>query len=201
MNKEIVIIGAGGHGRVVADIARLCGYDNIAFLDDAEIPDTIGKVSDYVKYISTADFFVAIGNSSIRERIQNELLENGCSIVTLIHSNATIGSNVSIGKGTVVMAGAVINTETKIGDGVIINTSSSVDHNCIVEDFCHVSVGAHLAGTVSLGKHTMIGAGATVINNIDVCENCTIGAGATVIKDITIRGIYTGLPAVLNKRT
>ena len=93
------------------------------------------------------------------------------------------------------MAGAVINSGAKIGECVIINTCSSVDHDCVVDDFAHVAVGAHLCGTVNVGESTWICAGATVSNNVNICGNCTIGAGAVVVKDIEEEGTYIGVPA------
>ena len=194
MNK-IVIIGAGGHGRVVADIAKACGYKEILFLDDADRILAVGKVSDFAKYKDDASFVVAIGNSKIREKIQSQLLDYGCEIVTLKHPLAVIGSNVLFGIGTVVMPGVVINNGSRIGDGVILNTSCSVDHDNVIGDYCHVSVGAHLAGTVHVKEHTWIGAGAVVSNNINVCNECMIGAGAVVIKNIEESGTYVGVPA------
>ncbi|MDO4743334.1 MAG: acetyltransferase [bacterium] len=196
MVKKLIIIGAGGHGRVLADIAKRSGYAEIYFLDDIKENDesVIGKVSDYCKYITKACFFVAIGDNVAREKIFKELDLNGAKIINLIHPDAVISEKVTIGKGTAVMAGAVINTTTVIGDGVIVNTCSSIDHDNRIADFTHISVGAHLCGTVSIGKNTMIGAGATVINNINICDNCTIGAGAVVTKNINQPGIYVGVP-------
>ena len=199
MNR-LIIIGAGGHGRVVADIARLNGYNDIRFLDDSDISvsggyHVVGKVDEYVKYTDNSDFIVAIGNNKVRRNILETVQKNGANIVTLIHPAAVIAENVNIGKGSVVMSGAVVNCGTVIGVGVIINTCSSVDHDCIVEDYVHISVGSHLAGTVKIGECTMIGAGATVINNISICENCVIGAGAVVVKNIKEKGTYVGVPA------
>ena len=197
MKNSIVIVGAGGHGRVVADAAVLCGYKQVYYLDDADNCDVelSGKTGDYIKFVDECDFFVAIGNSAIREKITNVLLSGGANIVTVIHPSAVIGSDVVIGEGTFVAPGAVINTRATIGKGVIINTCSSVDHDCIVEDFCHISVGSHVAGTVTIGKGSFVGAGATVINNLSICGSCIIGAGATVVKDITHQGTYVGVPA------
>ena len=93
------------------------------------------------------------------------------------------------------MAGAVINSDTKIGKGCIVNTGASVDHDGIVDDFVHISVGAHVAGTVRIGLKTWIGAGATVLNNLSICNNCMVGAGAVVIEDIDEKGTYIGVPA------
>lgn len=193
--KKLVIIGAGGHGRVAADIARLNGYDDIIYLDDADVPLASGKVSDYVRYIGIADFIIAIGNNRIRERIQTMLMNSGGHVVTLIHPNAVIGSDVEIGTGTVVMAGIVVNTGARIGEGVILNTCCSVDHDCRVEDYCHISVGAHLAGSVTVGRLCFVCAGATVINNIAICDECVISAGAVVVRNIERAGTYIGVPA------
>ena len=197
--KKLVIIGASGHGKVIADIAVKNGYKEIVFVDDNENLEqcsgfpVVGRTSE-ARNID-GDKIVAIGNAKIRERIQSEL---GIP-VTLIHPNAIVGRNVQIGPGTVVMAGAVINSDTVIGNGCIINTGASVDHDCRVEAFVHVSVGAHLAGTVQVGARTWIGAGVTVSNNVSICADCMIGAGAVVIKDIHEAGTYVGVPAHLLK--
>lgn len=193
MNR-LVIIGASGHGKVIADIAINNGYSDIVFLDDDETAKecagfpVVGKTSEAI--VLDGDKVVAIGNAEIRERFLNQI-----SSVTLIHPNATIGRNVKIGSGSVVMAGSVINPDAVIGKACIINTAASVDHDCVVEDYVHVSVGAHLCGTVHVGKGTWIGAGSVVSNNVNICAGCTIGAGAVVVKDITEPGTYVGVPA------
>lgn len=196
--KRIVIIGASGHGKVVADIARLNGYENIVFLDDANPSGfcsgypVIGG-SDCIDSVD-GEFFVAIGNAQVRERIHTQLIESGKTVPILIHPNAVIGSKVSIGEGSVIMAGAVVNPETVIGKGCIINTCSSVDHDNKLGDFVHVAVGAHLCGAVCIGDKTWIGAGATISNNVSICSNCLIGAGAVVVKNIEEKGTYVGVP-------
>ena len=124
------------------------------------------------------------------------MINGGANVVSIIHPSAIIGSNVAIGIGTFVAPGAVINTGSTVGKGVIINTCSSVDHDCVIDDFCHISVGARIAGTVEIGHGTFLCAGATVINNHSICSGCVIGAGAVVIKDITESGTYVGVPAV-----
>lgn len=193
--KKLVIIGASGHGKVIADIANKNGYKDIVFLDDDEgIKEcagypVIGKVNQATEIVG--DKIVAIGNSKTRERIQKSI-----HTVTLIHPEATISRRVEIGIGTVVMAGAVINSDSVIGEGCIINTCASVDHDCIINSFSHISVGAHVAGTVKIGAGTWIGAGATVSNNVNICGDCMIGAGAVVIEDIGEPGTYVGVPAI-----
>lgn len=193
--KKLVIIGASGHGKVIADIAVRNGYEEIVFLDDndqrkecAGFP-IVGKSSDANNI--PGDKIVAIGNAIIRERIQKGLND----VATLIHPSAVISRRTEIGEGTVIMAGAVVNSDTVIGKGCIINTGATVDHDCRTDDYVHVSVGAHVAGTCEIGIRTWIGAGATISNNINICGDCMIGAGAVVIKDIKIPGTYIGVPA------
>ena len=198
-SRKLIIIGASGHGRVVADIAKKNGYENIFFLDDNTSLRSCGNYTiigtslDIKKY-HEADFVVAIGNAKAREKIQRQS-EKDVHFITLIHPEAVVASDTLIGPGTVVMAGAVINSGAVIGKGCIINTCSSVDHDCQIGDFVHISVGAHIAGTVVVGNRTWIGIGASVINNTNICSDCMIGAGAVVIKDILRSGTYIGLPA------
>ena len=145
MNK-LIIIGASGHGKVIADIAVKNGYEDIVFLDDNETLEdcagfpVVGKTCE--ASTMDGDKIVAIGNAAIREKISKEI-----ATVALIHPNAIISRRVEIGEGSVVMAGAVINSDVQIGKGCIINTVASVDHDCVIKDYVHVSVGAHVAGT------------------------------------------------------
>ncbi len=198
--NDLFVIGAGGHGKVVADIAKKVGYTQIAFLDDnfemnlCTDCKVVGGTKEALKY-KNSDFIVAVGNEKIREKIQNHLENNGLNVVTLIHPNSVVAENAEIGIGTVVMAGAVVNPYAKIGRGCIINTCASVDHDCFIGDYVHVSVGAHIAGTVTIGENTWVGAGAIISNNVSVCENCMIGAGAVIVHDINKQGVYIGVPA------
>ena len=200
MNR-LIIIGASGHGKVVADIAALNGYKDIVFLDnDPEIktcagypvlgPDTMTSELD-------GDVFIAVGNAETRKKLMER--DANRNFPVLIHPSAVIAKSAEVGAGSVAMAGAVINPGSQIGKGCIINTSSSVDHDCVVGDYVHISVGAHLSGTVVVGTGTWIGTGAIVSNNVNICGGCMIGAGAVVIKDITEPGTYVGVPARKNK--
>lgn len=199
--KKLVILGASGQGKVLADIAlNTEKYDRIIFLDDELSKKTCmgfpveGTFADFKNY-DNAEFIVATGNSKIREIWMNKLARAGAELALLIHPAATVSKFSCIGSGTVVMAGAVINANAEIGQGVIVNTCSSIDHDCKIGNYSHVSVGAHLAGSVMVGQHTWIGIGAIVRNNISICDNCLIGAGAVVVKDITLSGTYIGIPA------
>lgn len=197
MNKKVVIIGAGGHGRVVADIVDACGDEVIGFLDnDLSISNVnlIGPSSDAIKYCKDEiELFVAIGNCKVREKIMNSLQD--AKWYTAIHPSAVISPSAVIGEGTCVMPNAVINNSAVIGKGVIVNTCASVDHDDVIGDFVHVACGARLAGTVTVGNCTWIGIGSTISNNVSVCSNLMIGAGTVVVKDITEEGTYVGVPA------
>ena len=196
--KKLVIIGASGHGKVVADIAIKTGYEEIVFLDDnTQLTDcagfpVVGTSTDVFNY-SEYDVFIAIGSPNIRKKLYGQL--DDMKMATLIHPDAVISRRVSIGRGTVVMAGAVINSDTVVGCGCIVNTCSSIDHDCYIGDFAHISVGAHVAGTVTIRNCTWVGAGATINNNITIDENVMIGAGAVVVKNIEEGGTYVGSPA------
>ena len=199
--KSVIIIGASGHGKVVADIVQKSGDKVLGFMDDnLNLPDTfidfpiLGTVNNYQNYIDKAEFVIAIGNAAVRENIADKLL--GVSWYTAIHPTAVISEiDVEIGVGTVVMANAVINSGSKIGKHCIINSAAVVEHDNQISDYAHISVGAKLAGTVKIGKGTWIGIGASVSNNVSICEGCIIGAGAVVIRDIKKIGTYVGVPA------
>lgn len=193
--KDLIIIGAGGHAKVIADMAIKNNIKIHGFLDDnaSEILGykVLGKISDANKYKNDFDFVIAVGSNEFREKFSNE---HKLDYITLVHPSVQIGLDVKIGEGTVVMANAVINTSAKIGKHCIINTGVVVEHDNVLEDFVHISPNATLSGTVKVGKKTHIGSGAVIKNNISICENCIIGVGAAVIDNIAESGTYTGVP-------
>jgi len=202
VKKRLLIVGAGGHGKVVADIAmKMSLWESIAFLDDNDsLGEVLGlkvidKATEATKYVRDSDLFVAIGNDTIRERTQRELESAGAELPVLIHPHAVIAQDVELGVGSVVMAGVVINSCTRIGRGCIINTGATIDHDNIIEDFVHVSPGVNTGGSVRIGTGTWIGLGSKIVNNVNITGGCTVGAGAVVVKDITIAGTYVGVPA------
>ena len=202
MKDRLLIIGASGHGKVVADIAiKMNRWKYIAFLDDNESLkvsmglEIIGKSEDVFRYKDDFDIFVAIGNNYTREKVFKRLEAVEANIPILIHPNVVIGQQVDLGVGTVVMAGAIINCCTKIGKGCIINTGATLDHDNEIGDFVHISPGVNLAGIVNVGKGTWLGIGSVVSNNVSIANDCKIGAGAVVIRDITEPGTYVGVPA------
>lgn len=200
MSKEVIIIGASGHGKVIADIIQLNGNIVKGFLDDNEkiqgksivgFP-VLGKTEDYVKY-PDCEFVIAIGDANIRKKIADSL---DVKWHTAVHPKSTVSNlDTSIGEGTVVMANAVVNPSAKIGRHCIINTGAVVEHDNVLGDFVHISPNATLAGAVTVGKMTHIGVGAAVKQVISITSDCIIGAGTVVIKDITQSGTYVGVPA------
>lgn len=197
--KDVIIIGTGGHAKVVADIV-LSARDHLVgfFANDGSIDSfmgwpVLGRDAEYDKFMNCY-FVIAIGNSGVRERISSSM--DRVKWYTAVHPSASVSAIcTSIGDGSVIMANSVINPYAQIGRHCIINSNATVEHDNRIEDFVHVSVGAELAGTVRVGKRTWIGAGATVTDGISVCQDCMIGAGAVVIKDIDISGTYVGIPA------
>lgn len=197
MNR-LMIIGAGGHGKVIADIAAKNGYTDICFVDDhakglcVGFP-VVGTTAELENWNDGAtDFVIGIGNNAVRKKIAQQYDVNW---VALIHPSAQRGLQTSVGKGTVVMAGAVINACAAVGEHCIINTGAIVEHDNVIEDFVHISPNAALGGTVRIGALTHVGIGAAVRNNIRICAECTIGAGAVVVKNIDCCGVYAGVPA------
>ena len=197
--KNVIIIGARGHGKVIADIIIKSGDSLMGFLDDdPSIGNEIigypilGKVEDLYKYSETAGFVIGIGNNYTRKRVADKYKVDWH---TAIHPSAIIAIDVSIGEGTVVMANAVINTSTIIGRHCIINSGAVIEHDNDIADFVHVSPNASIGGTVSVGACTHVGIGASLKNNLSITSDCIIGAGSVVVKDIVEKGTYIGVPA------
>ena len=201
VRDRLLILGAGGLGRVVADLALKLGWwREVAFLDDNRKDSVlglqvVGAARDASGFIGYDDLFVAIGDNASRERVLGVFISAGARVPTLVHPDAVVGTNVSIGSGTVVMAGAVINCGSRIGMGCIVNTGATVDHDNLIHDYVHISPGVHIAGTVTVGRRSWIGIGAAICNNVSICDDCIIGAGAVVTGRIAESGTYVGVPA------
>ncbi len=197
--KNVVIIGTGGHAKVITDIVLSARDHLVGFLtSDDSIENfmgwpVLGKDTEYHQFMDCC-FVIAIGNPQVRERISKNL--TGAKWYTAIHPSASISTiNTTIGSGSVIMANAVVNPCAKIGNHCIINSNATVEHENIIDDFVHISVGTKLAGAVRVGKRTWIGIGASVSNGISICQDCMIGAGAVVVKNIESPGTYVGIPA------
>lgn len=198
--KKLAVVGASGHGKVIADIAKAVGYDYIDFFDDKW--PKLNKLSTYAvvgntdRAIELADFYdgciIAIGNAKTRCSIQQRISNIASAI---IHPSAQIGSNVIIGNGTVVMPGAIINADTSIGKGCIINSGAVVEHDCVIGDYSHICPKAAIAGGCRIGSQAWIGIGASLIQLIEIGDYATVGAGAVVIKNVAAKSKVVGNPA------
>jgi len=191
VNKKLAIIGAGGHGKVVGEIALLNQYDVIDFFDDRvneikkfpfKICGNLGQLKNNLKDYDS--LFVAIGDNKTRHDKISCFRKEKVNIVSLVHPKSTISKFSSLGVGSCVMANAAINPGTIIEDGVIINTSSSIDHDCVIKDYAHISPNCSLSGNVIVGKFTHLGSGTSVHPGINIGNNIKIGIGSKVFKDI-----------------
>lgn len=196
---DVIILGAGGHARVVADIVLCQGHRVLGFLDNAPTAEgaygipLLGPIDDYEKW-PDARFAMGIGSAAVRRKLASRMA--GVQWHTAIHPSAVISPlGTTIGGGTVVMAGTVIGPGAQIGCHCIINSGSVVEHDACIHDYVHISVGAKLAGAVTIGENTWVGIGAVVSNGLTVCGGCMLGAGTVVVKDIDTPGTYVGVPA------
>lgn len=204
MNKDLLILGAGGHAKVVIEAARICGFNPIAVFDDNDslIGKSIlgvpvkGKITELPDDTS-GNAFIAIGNTIIRKRIAQRLVN--LSWPALIHSAAFVSSSAKIGEGSIVCAGAIVQSSAVIGRQVIINTGAKIDHDCEIGDFAHVCPGCNLAGASIIDEGAMIGTGTSVIPLKRVGAWATIGAGAAVVSDIPSGVVAVGVPARIIK--
>ncbi|MBT8574544.1 acetyltransferase [Polynucleobacter paneuropaeus] len=190
--KKLAIYGAGGHGRVVADTARLLGWQEIVFYDEAwpqhqknSIWSVVGNYENLLAHLDRYEgVIVAFGNCVARLEKTRELARLGAPIISLVHPQAFVSPNSILGQGSVVFAGAVINIEAKVGEASIINTGATVDHDCIIGPGVHICPGANLSGGVEVGESSWIGVGSCVRHSIKIGANVTVGAGAVIVKDV-----------------
>lgn len=201
---RLAILGASGHGKVVADIAEICGWKTIEFFDDDLISKgntigcwpVVGIINDFLMSpLSYDGVIVGIGNNQIRNKISEEILFRKIKLTTLIHPSASVSRHAQVGPGCVIVAGAVINAYAEIGRGVIVNTNASVDHDCRIGNYVHISPGANVAGGVSIGDNSWIGIGACVKQQISIGSSVVVGAGAAVVKNIPDDSMVMGIPA------
>jgi sugar O-acyltransferase (sialic acid O-acetyltransferase NeuD family) len=201
--KRLAILGASGHGKVVADAADCLGWDTIDFFDDAWPQNgaigawTIeGDTETLLTQLAAYDgVVVAIGHNLTRMQKHAELASKGAPLVSIVHPAAMISRHASIGAGSVVMASAVVNVDTKLGEACIINTGATIDHDCQLGDGVHVSPGAHLAGGVVVDEYSWIGIGASVRQQIHIGTGVIVGAGAVVIHNVPDYCKVAGVPA------
>lgn len=193
--KKILVFGAGGHSKVILDIIAQQGGYEVEAIITPEHEEAVGDTqAEYA--------VIAIGSNAARAEITEKALrlKPRLKFAILVHPRATVAPDVTLGPGTVVMAGAVINSGTRIGQHVIINTSSSVDHDCQIGDFASIAPGAHLAGGVTVEDHSLVGIGACVIERVKIGGRTIIGAGSVVVSDIPESVVAFGNPCKPQKK-
>jgi UDP-N-acetylbacillosamine N-acetyltransferase len=194
---KIVVIGAGGHAKVVAEVARSAGYDVECFVANDKTEHFGLPVISFEEFLQSPFNHAAlgIGSNIDRARVYAQLKQNDIVCPALIHKSAIISPTATIGEATVVMPNCIINAEAHVQTGCIINSGAVIEHDCVLEDFVHISPNAALAGGVSVGEFSHVGIGANVIQLIKIGKECIIGAGAAVISDISDGATAVGVPA------
>lgn len=209
---NVVIVGAGGHGKVVQDIlqrdpdVKLKGFvddDKTSHgktIDGVPVLGSISSLPDLVAGHKIEAAVIAIGDNRVRGELFRKMKGLGLKLKSAIHPDALIARDVEIGEGVVIAAGAVINVGTTVGDNVIVNTGAVIDHNNVIGDHSHISPGVSLSGGVRVGKYAHVGLGVTVVEHLHIGENATVGAGAVVLADVPANTTAVGVPAKIIKR-
>lgn len=203
---RIVIIGGGGHAKVLISLLKKTAFAIVGYSDKQNRGTILGIpylgndriLPDLIKEHKRCQASIGVGKidaSVLRFDLQQKFAALGIEFPVIISPDAIVNEEVLLGEGTVVFDGVVVNSGSEIGRACILNTNSTVEHDCRLGDNVHIAPGATLSGGVTIGHNTMIGAGATVIQSVTICEGCLLGAGSTVVKNITTPGTYVGIPA------
>ena len=208
--KNLILIGGGGHCKSVIDVAESVDYNILGILG---MPEEVGKsVFDYMvigtdddipQYADKAEFIITVGfikNPSIRLRIYDKVKQAGGKLATIVASTAHVSRYATLGEGTVVMHQAVVNAGAKIGENCIINTFCNIEHDAVIGAQCHISTGTMVNGDCKVGERVFIGSQSVLANGITVGEDIIVGAGSVVRKSISEKGVYAGNPAILKVR-
>ncbi|MET3697642.1 UDP-perosamine 4-acetyltransferase [Bacillus oleivorans] len=202
--KPLIIIGNGGHSRVLVDILQLQKRDIIGFVapdhevNPYQIP-YLGKDNNILEYspkeIELINAIGSVTNTDLRKNLFEYFKSKNYSFSNVIHPSAVISGSVTLGEGVQILAGSVIQAFSEIADNTIINTFASVDHDCEIGKHCHIAPGTILSGGITVGEGTHIGTGATVIQNVHIGKKVLIGAGSLVLHDIADNKKVYGTPA------
>jgi len=204
----VIIVGAGEHGSVVADVIQSEGkYRLLGFVDDSAYPTTqdilgipiLGNLDSlYNRKYRDVGILIAIGNNAVRYKVANQLTQDNFRFVTTIHPSASVSKHATLGSGITVMPRVVVNTRSHVDDCVILNSGAIIEHDCAIGKCAHVSVGSILAGRVLVGARSMIGAGAVVLPHKQIGADTTVGAGAIVTQNLPNNIVAYGIPARVN---
>ena len=205
--KNLILVGGGGHCKSVIEVAESAGYTILGIVDR---PEELGKLvldykvigvdDDIPQYVEKAEFVITVGfikNPALRIKLYNKVKEAGGKLATIVASTAHVSKYATLGEGTVVMHQAFVNAGAQIGNNVILNTFTNIEHDAVVGDQCHISTGTMVNGACKIGQNVFVGSQSVLANGIEVGDNIIIGAGSVVRKSISQKGIYVGNPAIL----
>ena len=206
--KNLILVGGGGHCKSVIEVAESAGYEIKGILD---MPDEVGKEvlpghkvigtdDEIPQYVEECDFIITVGfikNPALRIKLYNKVKAAGGRLATIIASTAHVSKYAELGEGTVIMHQAFVNAGAKIGDNCIINTFVNIEHDAEVGNQCHISTGTMVNGECKIGENCFIGSQSVCANCIEIASDIIIGAGSVVRKSICVKGIYAGNPAIL----
>jgi|AntRauMFilla1563_2_1112583.scaffolds.fasta_scaffold75552_1 sugar O-acyltransferase (sialic acid O-acetyltransferase NeuD family) len=205
--KNIIIIGSSGHSKVVIDIIEIKKEFNIVGLidrfrvgEETEGYNVLGKEEDLpelIKKYSIHGVIVAVGDNFVRSKISKYVKEKcpNLEFISAIHPNTSISKNVSIGRGSMIMAGVIINSKSIVGESCILNTASSLGHDCVIKDFASIAPGVRVGGNCKIDELAAISIGAVLVHKINIGQETIIGAGSTVVNDIGPFVVAYGTPA------
>lgn len=205
--RQLIMVGGGGHCRSLIDVAESAGYSVLGILD---LPENVGKEflstqvigtdDDIPAYVDQAEFVIAVGSikdPSTRIRLFERVKAAGGKLATVVASTARVSKYAMLGEGTVVMHHALVNAGAKVGSNVILNSFADIEHDSMIGDHCHVSTGAIVNGGCRVGSACFVGSGAVLVQGINIGEGIVIGAGSLVVGNISTKGVYAGNPAIL----
>ena len=205
--KNLILIGGGGHCKSVIEVAESANFTIIGILDrQDELGNTvlnykvIGVDDDIQQYVDKAEFIITVGfikSPTLRIKLYNKVKEAGGKLATIIASTAHVSHYATLGEGTIVMHHAFVNAGAHIGNNVILNTFANIEHDAVVGNHCHISTGTIVNGDCKVGNNVFVGSQSVLANGISVCDNIIVGAGSVVRKSISEKGIYAGNPAIL----
>ena len=209
-DKPVVIVGAGGHGKVLLDICHAIGSRVAGFLDaDTTLPPQIHGApilgSDAMledqSFVVAHAFVLGVGDPAIRSRLNTYLGQAEAELATLVHPAAVVSEFAEIGGGSTVHAGAIVNIDARIGAHCVVNTGASVDHDCILSDGVQIGPGATVAGGVTCQPNVFVGTGASILPNVTIGKDAVVGGGSSVAKDVPCGVTVYGIPARIVRQT
>ena len=209
--KNLILVGGGGHCKSVIDVAESAGYNILGILDMSEdvgkkVLDykVIGTDDDIPQYVDKAEFVITVGfikNPATRIKLYNKVKEAGGKLATVISSTAHVSKYSTIGEGTVVMHQTFVNAGAHIGANCIINTFCNIEHDAQIGDQCHISTGTMVNGDCKVGDRCFIGSQSVLSNGIAIGDDIIVGAASFIRKSISAKGIYSGNPAILKTKS